>query len=117
MRDIEFRMYDKANKKYFYGIDALERLPEWGQDPSAFGVVFEQYTGLKDKNGKKIFEGDIIRTTDNSFNILKEEMRGVVEWSRIGFIGLRDGMAQDINLLSRDLEIIGNKHDNPEFLR
>lgn len=76
-----------------------------------------QYTGLKDKTGEMIFEGDLIRTTNNGFNISKQEMRGIVEYVNCVFVGNRKNMAQDISLRSSDLEIIGNIHDNPELLK
>ena len=114
MRDIEFRMYDKANKKYFYGIDALERLPEWGQDPSAFGVVFEQYTGLKDKNGNKIFEDDILKNGDYIMRVIFRKDLASFALSKKGWI--HDHFFQEA-VSNSDCEIIGNIHDNHKFLR
>lgn len=75
-------------------------------DPATVG----QYTGLKDKNGKRIFEGDILCFDETVF---------VCYWDggNIEF-GLRNneesiGMAY---VAVYDAEIIGNIHDNPELL-
>ena len=77
-------------------------------DPSTVG----QYTGLTDKNGKRIFEGDIV-------DILTEnEEIGVVEYEDGGFLVSADGFCVDFhsNINGTDLEVIGNIHDNPELL-
>lgn len=71
-----------------------------------------QFTGLTDKNGKKIFEGDIV-------DILTEnEEIGVVEYEDGGFLVSADGFCVDFhsNINGTDLEVIGNIHDNPELL-
>lgn len=93
-------------------------------DPSTVG----QFTGLADKNGKKIFEGDIIKYHE-SF-VMKST--GVVffgenEWggnTNVGFYvkwviaELPDILRTDLGFWchERDIEIIGNIHDNPELL-
>lgn len=77
-------------------------------DPKTVG----QYTGLKDKNGKRIFEGDIV-------DILTEnEEIGVVEYEDGGFLVSADGFCVDFhaNINGTDLDVIGNIHDNPELL-
>lgn len=77
-------------------------------DPDTVG----QYTGMKDKNGKKIFEGDIV-------DILTEnEEIGVIEYDDGGFQVEADGFIVDFhaNINGTDLEVIGNVHDNPELL-
>jgi len=62
-----------------------------------------QYTGLHDKNGKEIFEGDLIRGFDwHNCN------PSVVSWDVIGF---------RIPLMANAYEIIGNIYENPELIK
>lgn len=72
-----------------------------------------EYTGLRDKNGRKIFEGDIV-------DILTEnEEIGVIKWDNdtARFVIESDGFFSDFdNYYGTDLEIIGNIYDNPELL-
>ena len=84
----------------------------------AFEVIPEtvcQYTGLKDKNGKKIFDGDI--------GVHREyECIGKIVWNddEAGFYFctlLEDGMFEEEHLYDyADCEVIGNIYDNPELL-
>ena len=63
MREIEFRIWSEKDNKYLcYAplktlLNTKDRTVKLTQD----NITLEQYTGLKDKNGKKIFEGDIIQ--------------------------------------------------------
>ena len=71
-----------------------------------------QYTGLTDKNGKKIFEGDIVDILTENGEI------GVIAYNDGGFLVEADTFCvtfQD-NINGTDVEIIGNIHDNPELL-
>lgn len=89
---------------------------EYEVNPTTAG----QYTGLTDKNGKKIFEGDIIEASDFS----AEDGYGVIEWdddiARFAIIG--ELLACDFDNYrvpshwGRDVEVIGNIHDNPELI-
>lgn len=78
------------------------------------------YTGLTDKNGKPIFEGDIIRWQDENFN----NYISVVEWCGEKFnypafdLAKHDYECNGLQYAHEDciMEVIGNIHDNPELL-
>lgn len=70
-----------------------------------------QFTGLTDKNGTKIFEGDILKS--NYDNILFE-----IKWRNPMFIlSDKNGITRGINYPLTSFEIIGNIYDNPELLK
>jgi len=106
MREIKFRAWDKEKKKMRYMNDGeFSDNMIWMLETQELADDFEvmQYTGLKDTNGKKIYEGDIL---ENRF-----EDRGVVVkedacWTIEGFEFKH----------WYDLEVIGNIYDNPELL-
>ena len=76
-----------------------------------------QYTGLTDKNGRKIFEGDIIKCKVYEMNGYRVR-RGVVEYHGVGFImNLDPNSWYDQKNISFDCEVIGNIYDNPELLK
>ncbi|ECX6877778.1 hypothetical protein F6Y25_04000 [Listeria monocytogenes] len=72
-------------------------------------VVLMQYTGLKDKYGKKIFEGDICWEEHN-------ECYGVVKFEDAKFLYLWENIAEDLWEVADSIEIYGNIHENPELL-
>lgn len=76
-----------------------------------------QYTGLTDNNGRKIFEGDIIKCKVHEMNGYRVR-RGVVEYHGVGFImNLDPNSWYDQKNISFDCEVIGNIYDNPELLK
>ncbi|HEM0501997.1 TPA: hypothetical protein U0T51_002568 [Listeria monocytogenes] len=72
-------------------------------------VVLMQYTGLKDKNGKKIFEGDMGWDEHN-------ECYGVVKFEEGKFLYAWENIAEDLWEVADSIEIYGNIHENPELL-
>ena len=89
--------------------DCGDFYPDWFEvDPE----TARRFTELTDKNGTKIYEGDIV-------DILTEnEEIGVVAYEDGGFLVNADGFCVDFhsNINGTDLEVIGNIHDNPELL-
>jgi hypothetical protein len=71
MREIKFRAWDKKYNKMYYG-DIKTALAYPDKD-----IEIMQYTGLKDKNGKEIYEGDIVQIDDFSYGIFN----AVVRWN------------------------------------
>lgn len=124
MTEILFR--GKGNKKYndgdwYYGVPIQCSDGDWQicTDCSARTVITEtigQYTGLTDKNGKKIFEGDIVK---HDFG--KEQIGvqyAVVEFDSKYASFLINPLDDWMFCCDKsDCEVVGNIHDNHELLR
>jgi uncharacterized phage protein (TIGR01671 family) len=85
-----------------------EHLQETSVDEETIG----QYTGLKDKNGKEIYEGDIIY-------VIPEDETAFILWDKetAKYIIQFKGWCADFdNYYGKELEVIGNIYDNPELL-
>ncbi|EHG4863326.1 hypothetical protein J4839_002976 [Listeria monocytogenes] len=92
-------------------------------------VVLMQYTGLKDKNGKKIFEGDVV-TAFSNINKYTDSFAGDVEPTFCFTSIVYDGacfkttykgepsyvLNQNGSSLVKHMEVIGNIHENPDLL-
>ncbi len=115
MREIKFRAWDRekmlsweqlvqqnyAIRYFFFVPDLLELM---------------QYTGLKDKNGKEIYEGDIVRREQNKgkktdHTIVFSDYRFAYTTEYHGSIALNKVVSQH-----QSLEVIGNIYENPELL-
>lgn len=92
--------YDVNEVRSFVYISRSEKV-----DPETVG----QYTGLKDKYGKKIFEGDICWEEHN-------ECYGVVKFEEGKFLYLWENIAEDLWEVADGIEICGNIHENLDLL-
>lgn len=84
--------------------------------------VLMQSTGLKDKNGKEIYEGDIIEKKVRYFPTYRiEKEREIVEWfnnDTTGFYPFNDyNLETDRYNFSKDFEVIGNIYENKELIK
>lgn len=142
MREIKFRAWDGkqmdynvtiANGRFITVEDDNETLYYW-HDPSEQESIM-QFTGLVDKNGVEIYEGDILRDSDGDFIYhsvsIDEVDLGTDDWSvkyRAICVHAKysDGSGEVILLnksegsygeKASDLEVIGNVYQNPELVK
>lgn len=118
----KYRAWDKETKT-MNGMAEIyrNRNQEIELRPRDENIILMLSTGLKDKNGKEIFEGDIIRYNIDVVDIKRHPTLGfyTVLDGREGFFG--DGMSidyfeEDAKEFSKTAEIIGNIYENPELL-
>lgn len=126
MREIEFRGISITENKWIYGC-LLDFKPEqklfiqeWDfmLNPNEIkSNTLGQYTGLKDANGNKIFEGDVLEDcAGGKYTIVYDD-------NRMSFALLQDKIKWHIesfkdyeNLILDNMKIIGNIYDNPELI-
>jgi len=118
MREIKFRVWTDSKMEYnvmagFLGVFYVAGMNEKDSAcMSEFNTIYSketpimQYTGLKDKNGKEIYEGDRINFVDMEWNRIVEE---VVTWrGDIYFWGLGKKLFDEAD----DMKVIGNIHES-----
>lgn len=109
----------------YYGFDItggetteFQGLPKWHPDRH---LIWEQSTGLKDKNSKEIYEGDIVEQLMYVFEGKEHITIWVVRWNKedccfeLHYLSgsiFSDSMMAD----NEDYEVVGNIHENPELL-
>lgn len=128
MREILYR--GKGDTRFYsgswvYGVPIKDYEGDWQlcTDCTKITVLPEtigEYTGLTDKNGKKIFEGDVLRIRSHDYDYTTavfskyHELCIFVQDNLCDFMPI--GFAyQILNKLRYEIEVIGNIHDNPEL--
>ena len=118
MREIRFRAIHKLTKHWFEDIHIIYQDGEWFEDYRALEdgrlmnleqVAIMQYTGLKDKNGMVIYEGDIVQTgwQGNEKGVVVFESSTYCVDSGNGYMYFNH---------PESYEVIGNVYENPELL-
>jgi uncharacterized phage protein (TIGR01671 family) len=122
MREIKFRGKRVDNGEWVYG-DLIHRYSNWiyiAPIPSTIEITpieidpetVGQYTGLKDKNEKEIYEGDIISYFGGGIGLVyydEGKAAFYIEW-------FKQGKYTDMECIIKYAEVIGNRWENPELL-
>lgn len=115
MKELKFRVWGKTEKQYirypFAWLSIFDNPDGWEIEDNE-DLVIEQYTGLKDKNGKEIYEGDIV---EYDWYIIGDKpayrVNSVVEFDYKGAMAGNNRLWKCTNV-----EVVGNIHENKELL-
>lgn len=106
-REIKFRAWDTKRNRWCdsFSVNGV------GAVDASEGVILMQYTGLKDKNGKEIYEGDVVKWGAG----VKETV--IFRDAKFCIEGIDSYSIPLLKNDCKDFEIIGNIYENPELLK
>ena len=126
-REFKFRFWNRIAQRFQpaskYAIDGKGDLVAYDYEMGAYNdavpfsktcIVAQQYTGLKDKNDKEIYEGDIVKATSDQYK--NENFVGKVIFDEGCFLTWIN--KNDIRGIwsGEDIEVVGNMYETPELL-
>ncbi|EOW0155042.1 YopX family protein [Campylobacter upsaliensis] len=125
LKDFDFRIWDSNTNKFieFAISDNIRAIPRKSDD-----LVLELWSGYFDKNGNKIYEGDIIKYVYvfNHTLLDKYMLKRLPKKVSIGYVGIDDFLGfrilknKELQCFMKDvtnIEIIGNMHENADLLK
>ena len=114
MREIKFRAWDSVQQKMWFDmlIDFNGNVLDANENRN-YRMTLMQYTGLKDKNNKEIYEGDIVKFVEDTLNEIYKASPVIYDEDRFTFLGRysNDCIMHDWH----EIEVIGNIYENPEL--
>ena len=132
MREIKFRAWDEKEKCWVSGfaIHQSGMFSDWAGCKKINGqcvaeadwkyqheiphIKIMQYTGLKDRHGQEIYEGDILRDDEMGLNVVRWEDGSF--WLEMFYEG-GQSLMEHLSDYNEVCEVIGNIYDNPELLK
>ena len=154
IREIKFRAWDKSKKSMVNSFNIFDLRSNYPSDPyeeiiiessnkgdiefKKDNLILLQYTGLKDKSGKEIYEGDVILVADSYTDVITDDGQGptedfnhlapIIYNEKFGCFGVNIEHGGDYfdkgfssfekiqsNLGILELEVIGNIYESPEL--
>lgn len=138
MREIKFRGRRIDNEEWIYGslithshmgVDKYFIAPEgmaqiYATSHKVISETVSQYTGLKDKDGREVYEGDVLVYDDTPYSAYASKQTGSITWRRGAFCfshmfygSMHYSTFNRDDFFEQKSKIIGNIHDNPELLK
>lgn len=120
MRQLKFRAWDKT-RLIMHKTSTFREICEGGLDDLRSFEEFEflQFTGLLDKSGKEIYEGDILefsRYWSDHFGRDYSQVIFLEENAQFVFNHSTVGTPQDLGMINKEAKVIGNIYETPELL-